>query len=84
MKIHPVGAELFHVDRQTDRNDEANSHFCGFTNEPTKLLNILISNFVKIHPVGAELFHVDRQTDRNDEADSHFCGFTNAPTKRIS
>jgi len=26
MKIRPVGAELFHADRQTDRHDEANSH----------------------------------------------------------
>jgi len=25
MKIRPVGAELFHVDRWTDRHDEANS-----------------------------------------------------------
>jgi len=31
MEIRPVGAELFHADRQTDRNDEANirsSQFC--------------------------------------------------------
>ena len=34
MKIHPVGAELFHVYRQTDRNDEANSRFCNFANAP--------------------------------------------------
>jgi len=27
MKIRPVGAELFHVDGQTDRHDEANSCF---------------------------------------------------------
>jgi hypothetical protein len=27
MKIRPVGAELFHADRQTDRHDEANSRF---------------------------------------------------------
>jgi hypothetical protein len=31
-----VRAELFHVYRQTDGNDEVNSHFCGFTNAPTK------------------------------------------------
>ena len=30
MKIHPAGAELFHVDEQTDRHEEANSHFCNF------------------------------------------------------
>ena len=27
MKIRPVGAELFHVDGQTDRHDEANNRF---------------------------------------------------------
>jgi hypothetical protein len=30
MKIRPVGAELFHVDRRTDRYDEANSGFSQF------------------------------------------------------
>jgi hypothetical protein len=25
MKLRPVGAEVFHVDRQKDRHDEANS-----------------------------------------------------------
>jgi hypothetical protein len=25
MKIRPVGAELFHVDRRTDNHDDANS-----------------------------------------------------------
>jgi hypothetical protein len=27
MKIRPVGAELFHADRLTDRYDETNNHF---------------------------------------------------------
>jgi len=27
VKIHPVGAELFHMDVRTERHDEANSHF---------------------------------------------------------
>jgi hypothetical protein len=27
MKIRPMGAELFHADRQTDRHNEANSRF---------------------------------------------------------
>jgi hypothetical protein len=27
MKLHPLGAELFHEDVQTDRHDEANAHF---------------------------------------------------------
>jgi len=30
MKICQVGAELFHVDRQTDRHEEANSRFSQF------------------------------------------------------
>jgi hypothetical protein len=30
MKSRPVGAELFHADRQTDGNDEANSRFSQF------------------------------------------------------
>ena len=31
MKIRPVGAELFHADRQTDGRDEANSHISRFS-----------------------------------------------------
>ena len=34
MKIRPVGAELFHADRQTDGNDEADSRFRNFANAP--------------------------------------------------
>jgi hypothetical protein len=30
MKIRPVGAELFHVDGQTDRHEEANSRVSQF------------------------------------------------------
>ena len=30
MKIHPVGAKLFDLDRWTDRHDLANSHFLQF------------------------------------------------------
>jgi hypothetical protein len=30
MKIRPLGAELFHVDRRTNGHDEANSLFCNF------------------------------------------------------
>jgi len=36
MKIHPVGAELFHVDRWTDRHDEANSCFSQFCEHAKK------------------------------------------------
>jgi len=30
MKIHPLGAELFHAVGRTERHDEANSHFWQF------------------------------------------------------
>jgi len=30
MKIHPLGAELFNEDGQTDRRDEANRRFSQF------------------------------------------------------
>ena len=30
MKIRPVGAELFHAERQSDGQDEANSRFSQF------------------------------------------------------
>jgi len=32
MKIHPLGAELFHANGQIDRHDEANSLFCHCVN----------------------------------------------------
>jgi len=36
MEIRPVGAELLHADRRTDRHDEGNSRFFrNFTNSPT-------------------------------------------------
>ena len=34
MKIHPVGAQLFHADGQTDRCDEANSCASQFCKVP--------------------------------------------------
>ena len=36
VKILSVGAELYHVDRRTDRHDEANSRFSQFLNAPIK------------------------------------------------
>ena len=36
MKICPVGAELFHVDEETDRHEETRSHFHNFVNAPKK------------------------------------------------
>jgi hypothetical protein len=64
MKIHPVGAELFHVDRQTDglmdRHDEASScflQFCECIYSMTLRINryfVLFHNFTK---TSAVLFH---------------------------
>ena len=34
MKIHPLGAELFHADGRTDRHVEANSRFSQFFEGP--------------------------------------------------
>jgi len=36
MKIRPVGSELFPVDEQTDRHDEANSRFPQFRERAQK------------------------------------------------
>jgi hypothetical protein len=36
MKIHPVEAELFHADGQTERHDEANSFFLQFCEHAQK------------------------------------------------
>jgi hypothetical protein len=40
VEIHPVGAELLHVDGQTDiqagRHDKANSHFPQYADMPKK------------------------------------------------
>jgi hypothetical protein len=33
IKIRPVGAELFHADRQTDKDDEGSSRFSQFCEE---------------------------------------------------
>jgi hypothetical protein len=37
MKIHPLGAELFHEERQTDKRDEANSRFSPFCERAKKM-----------------------------------------------
>jgi len=42
MKIRPVASELFHVDRQTDRHDEANSRFFFFAILRTSLKTELL------------------------------------------
>ena len=36
MEIRPVGAEIFHAERQTDRHDEANSRFSQFFDRAEK------------------------------------------------
>ena len=44
MKIHPVGAELFHADGWTDTHDEANSGFSEFCARASETLNNQIKN----------------------------------------
>jgi hypothetical protein len=39
MKIRPVGAELFHADRQTAREDKANSSFLELLQKGLKTEN---------------------------------------------
>ena len=39
MKIRPVGAELFHADRRTDRHDKSNSRALKFCERAEKLLD---------------------------------------------
>jgi hypothetical protein len=36
IKIHRVGGELFHADRQTDGHDKVNSHFSQFSESAYK------------------------------------------------
>ena len=38
IKIRPVGAELFHADRQTGRHDEADSRFSQFGEKRLKIV----------------------------------------------
>jgi hypothetical protein len=43
MKIRQLGAQLFHVDGQTDKHDEANSRFSQFRVRAPKYLFICTS-----------------------------------------
>jgi len=55
MKIHLVGAELFHADRQTDRHDEANSRrlsqFCERACELVSLYSLAfpLLQLIRLH-----------------------------------
>jgi hypothetical protein len=47
MKIHPVGAELFHAAGRKDRHDEAiGSFFAIFANALKTLPTIIVINFI--------------------------------------
>ena len=41
MKIHPVGAELFHA----DRHDEVNSHYWQILRKRLKLVSVIVSKW---------------------------------------
>ena len=45
MEIRPVGFELFHVDGQTDRHDEANSRISNIVNAPKNSRRISKAHF---------------------------------------
>jgi hypothetical protein len=47
MKIHPVGAELFHADGETDRHDEAIVAFRSFAKAPKKAQNTQIVRLLR-------------------------------------
>jgi hypothetical protein len=57
MKIHPVEAELFHADRQTDRLTDRQTdrltdrHIGGQTDRQTDMTKLIVAchNFVNVH-----------------------------------
>jgi hypothetical protein len=55
MKIHPLGAELFHADRRTDIHDEADNRFSKFYEpaQQAKTLQALIRPEGKSHKLYA-------------------------------
>jgi hypothetical protein len=63
MKIHPVGANLFHADGQTDRHDEANSHILKFC----ECLYFTIIGFrvIKLNTVCVILIHTNFHLPKN-------------------
>jgi len=40
MKIHPGVVKLFLADRQSDRYDKTNNHFCNFMSAPKRIYHI--------------------------------------------
>jgi len=46
MKIRPVGAELFHADRRTDRHDEVNSCSSQFFETRLKTTTYLLDSVI--------------------------------------
>jgi hypothetical protein len=79
MKIQPLGAQLFYVDRRTDMMKLIVA-FRNFANAP-KNKHAQISNFMKIQPLGAQLFYVDRRMDMTKLIVA-FRNFANAPKNK--
>jgi len=52
MKIHPVGAELFHADRRTDRLDEDKSRFPQFCESTPQTWQEALR--------GSQIYHIKR------------------------
>ena len=78
--MHPVEAELFHPNGQTDRHDEAMFHPNGQTDRHEAMF----------HPNGQTdrhdeaMFHPNGQTDRHDEANIRFSQFSEKRLKTAS
>jgi hypothetical protein len=57
MKIRPVGAELFHVDRQADRHEDVT--FRNFANAPRKEYRLFLMRIMKFVLFRTSAFRAD-------------------------
>jgi len=44
MKLPPMGAELLHAGRRTERHDESYSRFCNFAKATSKHVALVLAN----------------------------------------
>jgi hypothetical protein len=63
MKIHPVGAKLFHADGQTERHDEANRHFLQFCE--CLCYTIIGFRVIKLNTVYVIIIHTNFHLPKN-------------------
>jgi hypothetical protein len=60
MKIHLLGAELFHADRRTDKHDNTNSRFTQFCKGAYRIRVRAIRNIIISKMLNASLWMVTR------------------------